>query len=57
MNLEYFLQVGGILGLCVGVSLISAVEIVYWVLVGLTENTFKSKGKRKSSDKDKNNLT
>ncbi len=25
-----FSQVGGILGLCVGVSLISAVEIVYW---------------------------
>jgi hypothetical protein len=31
--------VGGILGLCVGVSLISGIEIVYWVVVGFVEKS------------------
>ena len=36
-------QVGGILGLCVGVSLISVVEIVYWAVVGVVQKSLTTK--------------
>ena len=49
----YFLshQVGGILGLCVGISLISAVEILYWMSVKLANHTTKI-CKQKGWDED-----
>ncbi len=31
--IDFLSQVGGILGLCVGISLISAMEFVYWMSV------------------------
>ena len=40
---DVIFQVGGILGLCVGVSLISVVEIVYWAVVGVVQKSLTTK--------------
>ena len=38
---DFLSQVGGILGLCVGISLISAIEIIYWLSIKLANKTSK----------------
>ena len=35
---QYISQMGGLLGLCMGFSFISAVEIIYWCTIRLTRN-------------------
>ena len=37
-------SVGGILGLFMGFSILSGIELIYWFTVGLAENAFKKKG-------------
>jgi len=39
--LDFMSQVGGILGLCVGISLTSVIEIIYWLSFNLAEKTSK----------------
>ena len=34
-------QVGGILGLCVGISLTSVIEIIYWLSFSIADKTLK----------------
>ena len=38
---DFLSQVGGIIGLCVGISLISFIEIIYWLSVKLANKTRK----------------
>jgi hypothetical protein len=38
---DFLSQVGGILSLCVGISLISAIEIIYWLSMKLATQTTK----------------
>ena len=42
---EFVSNVGGLLGLFIGFSLISAVEIVYWLTIGYAENKYFSERK------------
>ena len=42
-------QVGGLLGLCLGFSLISGIEILYWFTIGWAENKIKASKRRKIS--------
>ena len=44
---DYVSQVGGLLGLCLGCSLISLIEIIYWLIIGFYSK--KSLINRKSS--------
>ena len=37
-------SVGGILGLFMGFSILSGIELIYWFTVGLAENALKKKG-------------
>jgi hypothetical protein len=39
--LDFLSQVGGILGLCVGISLTSVIEIIYWLSFNLADKTTK----------------
>jgi hypothetical protein len=39
--LDFMSQVGGILGLCVGISLTSVIEIIYWLSFTLADKTSK----------------
>ena len=36
--IQYISQMGGLLGLCIGFSLISGVEIIYWLTIRLFRN-------------------
>ena len=36
--IQYISQMGGLLGLCIGFSLISGVEIIYWLTIRLIRN-------------------
>ena len=38
--IQYISQMGGLLGLCIGFSLISGVEIIYWLTIKLFRNVF-----------------
>ena len=38
--LGYISQMGGLLGLCMGVSFISIIELIYWVVVKFVKNMF-----------------
>ncbi len=52
---DFISQVGGLLGLCIGFSITSAVEILYWCTVRLWSNINRSGGGgkgRKTSDLD-----
>jgi hypothetical protein len=40
-TVDFLSQVGGIIGLCVGISLISFIEIIYWLSVKLANKTKK----------------
>ena len=37
---EFLSNVGGLCGLCLGFSLISGVEILYWILIRIVRNVF-----------------
>ena len=39
---EFVSNVGGLLGLFIGFSLISGVEVLYWLTIGYAENKFFS---------------
>ena len=36
--LDFITMIGGTFGLCLGFSLVSFVEIVYWVVIKMTRN-------------------
>ena len=36
--IQYISQIGGLLGLCLGFSFISGVEIIYWMTIRLLRN-------------------
>ena len=38
MLIQYISQIGGLLGLCLGFSFISGVEIIYWMTIRLLRN-------------------
>ena len=38
--LGYISQMGGLLGLCMGVSFISVIELIYWVMIKFVKNMF-----------------
>ena len=44
---EFVSNVGGLLGLFIGFSLISGVEVLYWLTIGYAENKYF--GERKAS--------
>lgn len=52
--LDFLSQVGGILGLCVGISLTSVIEVIYWTSFGLAKRCAK---KFHWSKRRKNNPT
>ena len=37
-SIQYISQMGGLLGLCIGFSLISGVEVIYWLTIRLFRN-------------------
>jgi len=37
--IDFLSQVGGILGLCVGISLISAMEFMYWLSIKIVQKS------------------
>ena len=37
---DFLSNVGGLCGLCLGFSLISGVEILYWILIRIVRNVF-----------------
>ena len=37
---DFVASLGGLFGLCLGFSIISFLEIIYWLLVGIYKNTF-----------------
>ena len=37
---DFVASLGGLFGLCLGFSIISFLEIVYWLLAGICRNTF-----------------
>ncbi len=47
--LDFVSQVGGLLGLCLGFSLISGVEIIYWFTIGYLEKKMEKPKPRKVS--------
>ena len=38
---DYVSSVGGILGLCMGFSIISLIEILYWLTIGVGEHVYR----------------
>ena len=46
--LDYISQIGGLLGLFIGFSVISAIEIAYWLTFRFSRNLI---GQKKSADK------
>lgn len=51
---QYVSSVGGLLGLFIGFSLISGVEILYWFTIGYAENVHAEKRIRKISVESSN---
>ena len=45
--LDYISQVGGLLGLFIGFSVISAIEIIYWLTFRWSKNAFYAKNEEK----------
>ena len=39
--LDFIANLGGLCGLCLGISFVSLVEIAYWFIIRLSENCFK----------------
>ena len=37
---DFIASLGGLFGLCLGFSIVSFIEIVYWAVTGLTRNMF-----------------
>ena len=37
--IDFISSVGGLLGLCMGISFVSAVELIYWLTVKMAKNT------------------
>ena len=37
---DFVASLGGLFGLCLGFSIISFLEIVYWILAGIFKTTF-----------------
>ena len=50
-HIEFVSNVGGLLGLFIGFSLISGIEIVYWMTIGYGENSYAYKKQRQKSSK------
>lgn len=42
-SIDFLSQIGGIFGLCLGCSLISGIEFVYWIFVKIFYSTLKEK--------------
>ena len=40
---DFIASLGGLFGLCLGFSIVSFIEIVYWAVTGLTRNMFPRK--------------
>ena len=40
---DFIASLGGLFGLCLGFSIVSFIEIVYWAVTGLTRNMFLRK--------------
>ena len=49
---DYISQIGGLLGLAMGFSIISAIEIVYWVTIRLCRNVSSSKVSARRNKKE-----
>ena len=49
---DYISQIGGLLGLAMGFSMISAIEIVYWVTIRLCRNVSSSKVSARQTKKE-----
>ena len=50
----YLSQVGGLLGVCIGFSLVSAVELLYWFIVKMARTFGKKKVKQDSVVEEEN---
>ena len=37
---DFIASLGGLFGLCLGFSIVSFIEIVYWAVTGFTRNMF-----------------
>ena len=37
---DFVASLGGLFGLCLGFSIISFIEIIYWILAGIFKNHF-----------------
>ena len=49
---DYISQIGGLLGLCLGFSMISAIEILYWLTIRLCRNVSSSKVSARQTKKE-----
>ena len=47
----YFSRVGGIFGLFIGFSLISGIEIIYWLTIGWMENAYEDRSLKRRKRK------
>lgn len=47
--MDYIAQIGGLLGLAMGFSIISAIEIFYWMTIRLSRNIFAASGSKKGN--------
>ena len=47
--IEFFSNVGGLLGLFIGFSVISGIEIIYWLTIGYAENKYDRQKEKRSS--------
>ena len=45
-KVDYISQIGGLLGLFLGISFISGIELIYWATVRLTRNMDTGKSKK-----------
>ena len=45
-KVDYISQIGGLLGLFMGISFISGIELIYWATVRLTRNMDTGKSKK-----------
>ena len=48
-KIEFVSNVGGLLGLFIGFSLISGIEIIYWLTIGYAENSYARRKQAKIS--------
>ena len=50
--IEFFSNVGGLLGLFIGFSVISGIEILYWLTIGIVENCIDKKRSNKQAHRN-----